>query len=635
MIITFLVLVISGELIFIQKKREAYQQEQIILKKERAEEKKKAEALALKKEEEKRVALSYEVYPIPQKISYGKTSIVTNKGFKVAAEKGVSKENEEELLHILKAYQLKTDGNIPFRLVINTKILSDKEDSYQLEIKKNEIILQSKNQSGLYYGLQSFQQLLQKNPQEIYAGIIEDYADTKLRGIIEGYYGIPWTFDERKSLMNFMGKEKMNTFIFAPKNDLYHNEKWREAYPQEKLAELKDLVQYGKDHQIRLVWTIHPFMYQGMRFDGNYDADFQAIIQKFESLYAIGIRQFGVLADDILPTTNVIENQIRLMTDLEKWNTAKGDNEDLLFVPAAYNGVNAAPVPDIETFNTSLPQNVQMMWTGETVLGQLSEQGLASFQQLTKAPTEKARRPYFWLNWPTNDWNNARLFMGEGTMMKTDVVNGLPGLVTNPMPQGEASKIGIFQVADYAWHQQTFDATKSWQASFKFVEPTMPTDLQNVAQHLKAPMPNRYDLYPEESQNITPQLNAYTANFQAGTDVTKESQELIASMDQLATSIDALFAKASNKNLMTEITPWLTALKAKSLRIKNELESVTQLNLGNKEEARRLFQAGIQQRNSEKAQQVQNLDEKTNVEVGMIHLEPFAAMLEGYLQKQF
>ena len=42
--------------------------------------------------------------------------------------------------------------------------------------------------------------------------VIKDYADTDIRGFIEGYYGIPWSNEDRMSLMKF-GGEFQNDFL--------------------------------------------------------------------------------------------------------------------------------------------------------------------------------------------------------------------------------------------------------------------------------------------------------------------------------------------------------------------------------------------------------------------------------------
>ena len=49
-----------------------------------------------------------------------------------------------------------------------------------------------------------------------------------LRGIVEGFYGTPWNFDIRADLLNFCGEYNLNAYIYAPKDDPYHRDKWRE-----------------------------------------------------------------------------------------------------------------------------------------------------------------------------------------------------------------------------------------------------------------------------------------------------------------------------------------------------------------------------------------------------------------------
>ena len=51
---------------------------------------------------------------------------------------------------------------------------------------------------------------------------MRDYADVNIRGFIEGYYGLPWSNEDRMSLMRFGGDYKMTSYIFAPKDDEYH-----------------------------------------------------------------------------------------------------------------------------------------------------------------------------------------------------------------------------------------------------------------------------------------------------------------------------------------------------------------------------------------------------------------------------
>ena len=103
----------------------------------------------------------------------------------------------------------------------------------------------------------------------------------------------------------------MNTYIYGPKNDPYHANKWRDPYPDDKLAELKELVDKGKETNVEFVWAIHV----GGKINlGNPD-DIQKVKDKFDQLYGIGVRQFAVFFDDAATDNTQL---VSFMNDLQK-----------------------------------------------------------------------------------------------------------------------------------------------------------------------------------------------------------------------------------------------------------------------------------------------------------------------------
>ncbi|MBQ4604128.1 MAG: beta-N-acetylglucosaminidase domain-containing protein, partial [Clostridia bacterium] len=116
-----------------------------------------------------------------------------------------------------------------------------------------------------------------------------------VRGYIEGFYGNPWSHESRKSVMELMAKNRMNTVYHAPKDDLYHREKWRDKYPEGELAKLKELVDCAKEYYMDFYWCIAPGL--SMRYSDV--AEFDALMNKTKQLYSIGITDFGLLLDDI------------------------------------------------------------------------------------------------------------------------------------------------------------------------------------------------------------------------------------------------------------------------------------------------------------------------------------------------
>lgn len=104
--------------------------------------------------------------------------------------------------------------------------IPDHKEGYYLSVNEKEIVLAGNDERGTYYALQTFAQLLKdgKLPEVE----IKDYPSVRYRGVVEGFYGTPWSHQARLSQLKFYGKNKMNTYIYGPKDDPYHSApNWR------------------------------------------------------------------------------------------------------------------------------------------------------------------------------------------------------------------------------------------------------------------------------------------------------------------------------------------------------------------------------------------------------------------------
>lgn len=54
------------------------------------------------------------------------------------------------------------------------------------------------------------------------------------RGVIEGFYGPAWTWDERATVMAWCHECGMTHYVHAPKDDPLHRQRWREPSPDEE-----------------------------------------------------------------------------------------------------------------------------------------------------------------------------------------------------------------------------------------------------------------------------------------------------------------------------------------------------------------------------------------------------------------
>ena len=87
----------------------------------------------------------------------------------------------------------------------------------------------------------------------------------------------------------------MNVYIYGPKDDPYHRTpNWRKPYPAREGEELKVLVNRAKENNVIFYWAIHPG--QDIRWN---EEDRSLLLQKFESMYQLGVRGFAVFFDDI------------------------------------------------------------------------------------------------------------------------------------------------------------------------------------------------------------------------------------------------------------------------------------------------------------------------------------------------
>ena len=73
------------------------------------------------------------------------------------------------------------------------------------------------------------------------------------RGIVEGFFGPVWSMSHRAALFEFGAKRGMNTYLYAPKDDPYHRERWKESYPDGEWKGLLNLFDLAQRYHIDFV----------------------------------------------------------------------------------------------------------------------------------------------------------------------------------------------------------------------------------------------------------------------------------------------------------------------------------------------------------------------------------------------
>lgn len=425
-------------------------------------------------------------------------------------------------------------------------------EGYYLKIDKEGIIVAGADRRGAFYGMQTLAQLiaLPKLP----LAEVTDYPDVPYRGVVEGFYGVPWSREARLSQLDFYGRNKMNIYIYGPKDDPYHSSpNWRKPYPAQEAEQLKELVECARRNEVLFYWAIHP----GKDIRWNTE-DRDLLMEKFESMYRLGIRAFAVFFDDISGEGTSAEKQVELLNDIyHNFVKEKGDIAPLLMCPTEYNRLwTRLEGGYLATLGGKLHPDIGILWTGDKVVACIDKPTMQFVNPLLK------RKAFIWWNFPVSDYVRDRLLLGAVYGNGTDIDNDISAFISNPMEHAESSKIALFSIADYAWNMDAYKSDASWRRAVRYLMPGHAAALQVFASHNSDLGGNEHDFRREESEQIRPALerllDAYCRegkqDVAAASAVTEECERMIA-------SADLLLASDENPALIKEITPWLMQFK--------------------------------------------------------------------------
>ena len=383
---------------------------------------------------------------------------------------------------------------------------------------------------------------------------VTDYPDVPYRGVVEGFYGVPWSREARLSQLDFYGRNKMNIYIYGPKDDPYHSSpNWRKPYPAQEAEQLKELVECARRNEVLFYWAIHP----GKDIRWNTE-DRDLLMEKFESMYRLGIRAFAVFFDDISGEGTSAEKQVELLNDIyHNFVKVKGDVAPLLMCPTEYNRLwTKLEGGYLATLGGKLHPDIGILWTGDKVVACIDKPTMQFVNPLLK------RKAFIWWNFPVSDYVRDRLLLGAVYGNGTDIDDDISAFISNPMEHAEASKIALFSIADYAWNMDAYKSDASWRRAVRYLMPGHAAALQVFASHNSDLGGNEHDFRREESEQIRPALerllDAYCREGKrevaAASAVTEECERMIA-------SADLLLASDENPALIKEISPWLMQFK--------------------------------------------------------------------------
>jgi hyaluronoglucosaminidase len=284
-------------------------------------------------------------------------------------------------------------------------------------------------------------------------------VENKYWGVVEGFYRKPYTFQERQDLIKFLGNIGLNTYVYGPKEDPYHRQKYYELYPAVRLREFAELNDLAVKNRVHFIYALSP----GSRPDP------KAIFKKVRQFLGIGVIKFALFYDDIKTERNAKTAEIQSETANELYGLLSGMTRSpvLFFCPTQYDGFK--PTEYLLTAARMLDRRIPMIWTGKRVVShRITENDVNKITRLT------GRKQLIWDNFFANDYIPLGVVLRiPYRFRQPGIIARTLGILINPMNQYPDSKLAIYTAAQFINNPYQYKPKNAWREALKLQAPTL------------------------------------------------------------------------------------------------------------------------------------------------------------------
>ncbi len=375
-----------------------------------------------------------------------------------------------------------------------------------------------------------------------------------VRGVIEGFYGHPWTHEQRLALIDFVGARGMNEFVYSPKDDPLLRDRWRTHYQTDALERLRQLAERCHANDMTFAWCISP----GLSIRYSDPDDVATLLARIDRVLGTGVDRVGLFFDDIrtelqypadreafgdLETAQAtVANQVR---------EALPSHVPLIVCPTLYWGRGTEP--SLARLADSLEPSIDLFWTGRAICAPaLDLDDARVFEQTAGRP------PTYWDNYPVNDVAMGyELHIGPYRRRDPELWRASRGIVANAMELYEASRIPLATIADFLADPAGYEPEASWRRAMRDVVGEQ--DLDAFA--LFADNVRSSCLEDGDAFILDDVLRRAVFELEYG-DASVAVAELRELADRLLAAAEHLLrGPVQNRALMAEIRPWLVAFE--------------------------------------------------------------------------
>ncbi|KAF0988212.1 hypothetical protein HZS_30, partial [Henneguya salminicola] len=271
---------------------------------------------------------------------------------------------------------------------------------------------------------------------------IEDFQKSFLCGIVEGFYGTPWSSSQREHLFYTLNRLKLNTYIYAPKDDQKHRKNWRDLYDRNESENISRLIACARQHGINFVYSISP----GLDILYSCKNEREALKLKLQQVLNLGANGVGIFFDDIEPDLReqdaiLYETYAAAQINITNFIfDALARPAIFLFCPTEYCTSRAKPSIIkslyLRAIGETLNDSILIMWTGPRVISRtIPRDHCKELSKILK------RKPIIWDNLHANDYDRHQVFLGPYRSRSLGIYPHISGIFLNPNCQYELNYI--------------------------------------------------------------------------------------------------------------------------------------------------------------------------------------------------
>ena len=238
--------------------------------------------------------------------------------------------------------------------------------------------------------------------------------DNNITGYIEGYYGRILSWENRELIIKSLHKNKMNTYFYAPKEDVNHRLHWRKKYSQKWRLNFRKFTMFCRKNGVTVIAGIAP----GLDFDfkdindiskTNKHSDFKLLLNKAKQLLNDGADSIALMLDDI---PNDFKRKFGKEISEGTYHATLANklleklNKNIFFVPRIYADELIKEDPlYLSYISKVINPKIKVFYCGKNIVSKK----LTGYNKIKKVLDNDI---IYWDNYYANDYCPRRFFIG-------------------------------------------------------------------------------------------------------------------------------------------------------------------------------------------------------------------------------